>query len=447
MGIFRDRLLGRSQVGKRIEHRTYGKGQIVESRYLGFELRVRFDNGLSRWIRKNDVRFLTETFILPKQEAPEAVLSKEQFKARKMIEAFRLGIVPHEHVGDFTLGREVEIARIRNWLNQTNEGAQILIGEYGSGKTHFLDFIYSSALQNNWAVSLVELDPNELAFHKPKRIYEAVTNTFCFQRGGYQCNFRDFLKTIARNSDSHKIEGHKYLEHAIRSIKNGEDDESFWNWIEGRPGVYGKPPMYDDATCSNIYCYILSGIGCAARNILGLNGLLILFDEAESVERSNYTYYQSKKVLNVLKGFILVSNNDERLLSENIEEHASPTGYWGAHTGLQYSGRMRFPVRFLWGEHSYLKCIFTFVPHEILDTVEPLNTIPRIELENIGEEFLPMIFEKVSLIYEQAYNTSNNNNIFEILPRNNIRKFIKSSVEAFDLLRFHPNQKMEELLL
>ena len=33
-----------------------------------------------------------------------------------------------------------------------------------------------------------------------------------------------------------------------------------------------------------IYIVILSGIGWAAKNILGLKGFLILFDEAENVD-------------------------------------------------------------------------------------------------------------------------------------------------------------------
>jgi len=56
------------------------------------------------------------------------------------------------------------------------------------------------------------------------------------------------------------------------------------------------------------------------------------------------------------------------------------------------------------------------------------------------------LLEKISSVYEKAYNTPNNNNIFEKLPKDNIRMFIKAAVEAFDLIRFHPHKKIEELL-
>ena len=434
-----------------IEHRIYGKGEVIERRYRGFELRVKFNNEILRWVRRDEVRFLTETPVLSKPEVQEPVMPKEQFKARQMIEAFRLGIVPHEHVEEFTFGRDEEIERIKNWLNQPKEEPQVLIGEYGSGKTHLLEYIYSIALKNNWAVSLVELDPQELPFHKPKRIYEAIINSFRFQKDGYQCDFREFLRAIAKSSHFYKLDEHQYLGKAIRKLRSGEDKEYLWEWIEGHPTwgyPGGCPRMYDKATCANIYCYILSGIGWAAKNIFGLDGFLILFDEAESVEPYWFSYYQNNKVWNFLKGLVLMTNNDERLMREvyenNFFEHQTYKGWWGYETDLQYCGYSRLP--FLWKNPSHVKIAFAFVPHWVLDYREPLNTIPRIKIENIEEEFLEEILEKISSVYEKAYNTPNNNNIFEKLPKDNIRMFIKAAVEAFDLIRFHPHKKIEELL-
>ena len=431
-----------------IEHRIYGKGEVIESRYKGFELHVKFADGLLRWIRRDEVRFLTETPVLSKLEVPEPIMPKEEFKARQMIEAFRLGIVPHEHIEEFTFGRDEEIERIKNWLNRQNEGSQMVIGEYGTGKTHLLEYIYLIALKNNWAVSLVELDPQELPFHKPKRIYEAAINSFRFKKDGYQCDFREFLRAIVESDNFYKLEEHKYLRSAIRRITEGGDNEYFWEWIEGHPTRYGYPPMYEYSTSANIYCYILSGIGWAARNIMGLDGFLILFDEAESVDRSNYAYYQNNKVWNVLKGLILMSSNDERLLRETIVRQYYPQGYWGVHTGLQYSGR--FQVRFLWKNPCYVKSIFAFVPYQEILGGKPIKDIPPLEIENVEEEFLNRISKRISLIYEQAYNTTINHEllprIYELLPRTNIRMFIKSAVYAFDLLHFHPHKKIEELL-
>ncbi|MBO3757598.1 MAG: DUF2791 family P-loop domain-containing protein, partial [Candidatus Brockarchaeota archaeon] len=119
---------------------------------------------------------------------------KEQLEARKIIEALRLGIVPQKYVEEFTFGREKEIKQIKSWLSNEDESSLILVGEYGVGKTHILEYLYSYLLKDNWAVSIVNLDPNELPFHKPKRVYEAIISSFRF---GKNRNFRDFLKEIS----------------------------------------------------------------------------------------------------------------------------------------------------------------------------------------------------------------------------------------------------------
>ena len=433
-----------------IEHRKYGKGEVVESRHKGFELHVRFGDGILRWVRRDEFRSLTETPILSKPEAPKPKLPNEQFKARQMIEALRLGIVPSEHVENFTFGRDEEIKRIENWLNNSNKKSLILIGEYGCGKTHLLEYVHEQALKNNWAVSLVELDPNELPFHKPKRIYEAIIRSFRFKEGEKHCDFREFLRTIVRSSVSWELEEHEYLGRAIREIRRGEDDEYFWEWIEGHPSRHGYLPMYEYSTSSNIYCNILSGIGWAARSIMGLNGFLILFDEAESIDPYWYSPSQKVKLWNFLKGIILMANNDKRLVNEiRGRDFGSFRVSYGFETGLHYCGRGRL-LPFLWKYPCHINILFAFVPHEILYYKEPLTSVKKLEIENIEEDSFKKIFERISSSYRQAYNSHDlNGDIFENIPKDNThntRKLIKACVEACDLIRFHPNNEIEELL-
>jgi len=455
-----------------IEHGRYGKGEVVESRHKGFELRVKFVDDILRWVRRDELRSLTETPILSKPEAPkpklpkeqfkakqitpvlpevsEPLVSKEKFKARQMIEAFRLGIVPYEHMEKFIFGRNKEMEQIENLLNNSNEKSLIITGEYGCGKTHLLEYVHAQALKNNWAVSLVELDPNELPFHKPKRIYEAIIRSFRFKKGEHQCDFREFLRTIARSNDSYELEGHEYLGRAIRGIRSGEDDEYFWEWIEGHPSGYSYPPMYEYSTSSNIYCYILSGIGWAARSIMGLNGFLILFDEAESIDPYWYSSSQNEKLWNFLKGLILMVNNDERLINEiRGRDSRSFRVSFGFETGLHYCGRGKL-LPFLWKRPCYINILFAFVPHEILYEKKPINTVRQLEIENIGEDALKKIFETISYSYKLAYDSYDlNGDVFDKIPKDNTyntRKFIKTCVEALDLIRFHPNNEREELL-
>jgi hypothetical protein len=319
-----------------------------------------------------------------------------------------------------------------------------------------LEYLYSSSLRDNWAVSIVELDPNEAPFHKPKTIYEKIICSFKFktQNG----DFREFLREIARSPIAYELERHKYLSVIIEKIQNGTDSDDIWEWIEGR-GYYYYPRMYDWSTCGNIYCYILSGIGWAAKNILGLNGFLILFDEAESVDSYWYSSYQNNKGWNFLRGLILMANNKIELLRENIEDYIGPffygegypqrnrcsLGYYGSETDLQYCGRYR--IRYLWKEPCCVKIIFAFTPDFQILEKEPLNTIEKIELGHLNHENLVNISEIITALYNQAYSIQMNTNNLKNIPADKTRIFIKGVVESLDLVRFHPDKPIEELLL
>ena len=433
---------------KLIEHRTYGKGKILKERYGGFELYVEFEDGIKRWVRRDEIRFLSETPILVKHKTTRQVLSEEQFKARQIIEALRLGIVPHKYVEEFTFGREGEINKVKKWLHDSNNSSLIIVGEYGVGKTHLLEYIYSVALKDNWAVSMVELDPNEASFHKPRIIYQKIISSFRFrQRNG---DFREFLRQIANSPRFYEVESHKYLGRVIEEIRNNTDDEDIWEWIEGKPSRYRCPPMYEFSTCANIYCYILSGIGWIAKNLLGLKGFLILFDEAENVDSYWYTSYQNNKVWNFLKGLIFMADNNELLLTEKVEPQYSWSGYfqgyWGKDTGLQYCGRLQLP--FIWKIPCNVKIIFAFAPTWVLSK-EPLNNIIDLRLDNLDRKVLPKISRSINNLYKTAYNFEYNNDLSYIqsrIPMDKTRKFIKGVIEALDLMRFHPNKPVEELL-
>ena len=148
-----------------VKHGAYGIGEVQKTRFGGFENFVEFEDGILRWIRQDELEFLSGATPVPTVEITEpigSILPKERFEARKIIEALRLGIVSQGQVDKFTFGRDKAIGQIKEWLNTTDIGSLIISGEYGIGKTHLLDYLYSSVLKSNWAVAKVELDPNEL---------------------------------------------------------------------------------------------------------------------------------------------------------------------------------------------------------------------------------------------------------------------------------------------
>jgi len=184
---------------REVHHPKYGRGVVKQTRHKGFELRVDFEDGLTRWVRLDE---LTETEItqITKPPVPPSVFPDERLKSRRMIEAFRLGIVPYDCVEEFTFGRTKETREIMNWLNDPNKGSLIVVGEYGTGKTHLLHYALGKALQDGFAAAWVEMDPNEAPFHKPKRVYNHLIKNFKYRdkQTGQLKGFRFFFEACLR---------------------------------------------------------------------------------------------------------------------------------------------------------------------------------------------------------------------------------------------------------
>jgi len=95
--------------------------------------------------------------------------------AERIISALRLGIPPHNHVINFTVGRSQEIDRLKNILKKGENSALLLLANYGSGKTHLLKLIREMALQENYAVSLIALDAKAaIKFNKMDQIFGTI---------------------------------------------------------------------------------------------------------------------------------------------------------------------------------------------------------------------------------------------------------------------------------
>ena len=143
-----------------------------------------------------------------------------------------------------------------------------------------------------------------------------------------------------------------------------------------------------------------------------------------------------------------MTNNDDRLLDDDIEPRYSRSwysqGYWGKHTGLQYCGYSRDP--FTWKIPCYVKIIFTFTPILWILDRKPLNNLNKLELEHLDNESLMKISKTIINLYQKAYNFQPNKDYFDLVPKDKTRLFIKGMIEALDLMRFHSDKSVEALL-
>lgn len=430
-------------IGKKVYHPKYGKGEIVDTRYKGLEYLVLFQIGIKKWVRFDEVQFESENRL----NEVNIMKNNENLKERSIIEALRLGIVPYRYIEEFTFGRDEEIEKLKEWLSEGKKNSLFLIiGEYGSGKTHLISYLEAMALKEGFATSLVELDLNEAPFFRPKRVYREIIKSFKYPKSnGNLGEFRSFIKDALKLGYLNDHPYFKYLE---------KDNESIWEWIEAKD-QYAKPyepvlsswgyfvnaysylpPLLDQSTSMNVYCNLISTISWVAREAFNLKGFLLIFDEAESINDASSS--QKEKSDKFIKALWSLGKNDERLLSTKSAKNLGfDISKNPRASRIPYIYKLPFNLKFI--------LAFTF---PILDEELDIN-IPYVRLEKLPTEVLEEIFWYIWEIYQKAYDIRRDISPWYILDKllekeSITRLFIKGTVEAFDLLTFENKKFMRK---
>ncbi|MCS7231970.1 MAG: DUF2791 family P-loop domain-containing protein [Elusimicrobiota bacterium] len=440
-------------MNKKVFHNLYGEGEIINRRFKGYEYLVLFENGLKKWIRISELKFLdvekkeslekNKISTFNKDIFKEAPTNKEKFKERTIVESLRLGIVPYKYIEDFIFGREKEIKTIEKWLKGEDKRKILVInGEYGSGKTHLASYIESLALKLNYVTSFVELDYYEAPFYRPKRIYRNIVSSLKYIKGDNKYDFRDLLRSIIRKLGGWK--DHHFFKH-IDPIK---EDENIWEWIEAKninsckpyePAYnslgkeynkyYFLPPLYDEFTSLNVYFNLISSIAWGITKILKMEGFLIIFDETESISIGSKSQYEKNK--NFIDTLFLLIKNDRRLLDKKVSKNELPLEFSKRSSKISW-------IPYMYRSDFNLMVVFTSTNQEFYFD----NSI-SINIEKLSKKDLQNIFDAVYKNYAKAYGIEIEpyirNKIFNILIEKDkpLRLFIKGAVEACDLCRLN----------
>ncbi|MCL5057319.1 MAG: ATP-binding protein [Actinobacteria bacterium] len=98
----------------------------------------------------------------------------DRFNAQQIIECLRSGISSRRLSAIFSYGREAALERVSREMGRVSEDnavqSLVLKGNFGNGKTHFLNIIFDLAEKMNFAVSFVPLS-KEIPFNRLDRIY------------------------------------------------------------------------------------------------------------------------------------------------------------------------------------------------------------------------------------------------------------------------------------
>ncbi len=325
------------KIGVRIRHPDWGAGKVLGLVRGGRVLKVEFDEmtGVPWEIPREEL----ENNKIPLEAGGEraAAASKDRRKAgaihapkvnedavspslqnsvaaRQAIEALRLGVVPTSHLDTYTVGRDIELAVIYLDLESATRdgGFRVVLGDYGTGKTHFLEMAELLALEEGFLATRATLDSREVLPNKPRRIFHQLARGLRypddpnFEPRGLKPLLEKAavdVSLIRRWSDRNHPDYHPYLGPALFYMavmpaieKNDDLLDRLLDWIEGsevasnvelekklRRTSAARTRLFalkDFRTVTHLYTLILGGIAELARQV-GYKGLAIMVDEAE----------------------------------------------------------------------------------------------------------------------------------------------------------------------
>ena len=408
--------------------------------------------------------------------------ASDSLKNKKIVEAFRLGIVPTFAVREITVGREKQIKKVEKWLAKDDESVMI-VGQYGQGKSHIIRFIKEKALEEGYLVGYCDIG-DESQMHKPKTVLNTIMKSLVFANKEQQKNsdIAMFLKLYAMfvNEPNGKIAKNisKFLEQGVFDLVsevkrkhniNDLDTDIFTDFIDYLCGdeyvnnyykMYYGMSIQNYQTSANLVCNMLSSIGHMAASMSdsksNFKGLILIFDEGETIDSPAYQRKQRDSGINFINGLTEISNNNEVLLSENIIKRdigirkigirkigIRKKETRGNKTNLMYSGR-HVGTRFSNHKENHVKCLFAFVEgeSEVIQDLEKRG-VEKIMLDDFADDEKYKLINKVIEIYEKAYDDYRvkdiqrlkNIIIKKMKKKSNTRSIIKITVEALDIIK------------
>ncbi len=381
-------------------------------------------------------------------------------QARQALEALRLGVVPAHHLETYTVGRDDELDRLRAELDTARAaaggagagGLRVLLGDYGTGKTHTLGLAARLALEQGYLVGWATLDSRENLPSHPRRIYHQLARGLRYPEApDAPAGLAPLLTRAARDADrvlrwagrgeayargsrrgggpeesggrgrgegpeavaldapaDHPYLGPALLYHAALAGEQGAPERALHarllDWIEGAEVASNQELMRelrgttglrarlwalrDHRTVTHLYTLLLGGIATLAREV-GYAGLLCLVDEAE--------FYS------VLRG---QDRGHARVLFQTLAAAALPPSALrfdpeGLPRGGQAAHR-RLPHRF--SSHQPLQVVLALTHDpEGRDLLEGIVTADRfLELRPFDTEAFVALSQRVLALYERA---------------------------------------------
>jgi P-loop Domain of unknown function (DUF2791) len=445
-------------------HPQLGRGKLLKTYMNGHEFEVMFESG--------------KRFRLPAREfEPDAVLrppviplpprqvhlESDQFRARQTLEALRFGIVPVQDVQTLTIGLEAEGVSLNRAIDRSRErGGDVLavIGDYGFGKSHFIELAAQRALRENFIVMSASLDLVEVPPAKPREIYRSLAASTRYPDSN-QHGLRHLLR---KTQESPRVLSELMniaplgaacpLIQALNALSACGSQAAYEDivlWISGQitptselRSCLKKPTtLYKAGEVARQYGYLLTGWSTLA-NLLGYSGLAVLIDESE-----HYSLLKARhreRADSFFKSMIYATMGGEHVIESSIPQHYL----------------MNYPVSFVTSPNLFFLFALTESENRLpVDEWLAPSQIVRLDDRFIEKDiysFMNTLVDYHALAYGYAPNGSHREvveNAPKMLARTlaqhriNLRELIRTGVTLFDLLFLYdvysPNEILKEL--
>jgi len=228
--------------------------------------------------------------------------------------------VSYYNVGNESLLNALDTHYLGSYLADGGAVFKLVVGDYGSGKSHFLYCLRDRAWERNFAVSKVDLSPRESPYDDQRRVYAAVASSIIWHElgdlGEDERGLSRFLEgTLRRIVTPHGLDladagaaeppdlrallqtlettqvdslsFHKAIQGYLNALLRGQEirQESLGRWLQGEE--VSPEDMRDlrsigvtEKINKNNAFKMLRSL-CQVVRALGYSGLTLLFDEGD----------------------------------------------------------------------------------------------------------------------------------------------------------------------
>ncbi len=452
-----------------VYHPQFGGGKLLKTYMSGFEWEVQFESGrrfrlpAKEFSRESFTAIQGERIVLPTPQRAVS-LGTDQFRARQTLEALRVGIVPVQDAETLTIGLEAERVTLNRAFERSSERSGdviAVIGDYGFGKSHFIELAAVRGLHGNFIIASASLDLVEVPPSKAHKIYEALVTSLRYpdtaERGLYPLLKKalenptviaQFIGLCPREPKDCPLASALL---ALQDCPSQIAFEEIMHWLSGQVKAQTemktclkKPPrLYTTGETARQYSYLLTGISLLAT-LVGYSGLAVLIDESEHY--SLLRTAQRERADSFFKAMIIsaLGLNNGRIDGRDIPDNV----------------RVEYSLSYVSEPHL----LFLFALTESEDRMPVGTWLAPAHIVRLDDRFIEKdireFFKNLLRYHVLAYDYSPSQERYQTIVANaplmlysalnkhriNLRELIRGSVSVCDLLYLHSDYLPAELL-